>query len=443
MNTGVTLTSKELKRLKVLSDVDAHAMTAQQGADMLELSLRHVRRLLRAYRLQGAAALAHGNRGRPSPRRIAQAIRDKVLALTEQHYRDYNDHHLTEVLAEDHAIHISRSSLRRLRRQAGLGTPRKHRPPKHRSRRERYPRSGMFLQIDGSRHDWLENRGPRLSLIAAIDDATSQVVAALFREQEDAAGYFLLLRQICQTHGLPLALYADQHTIFQSPKQPTLAQELAGTPPRSQFGRLVDELHIRLIPALSPQAKGRIERLFGTLQDRLVKALRRAGAHTLEEANRLLLDFLPHFNSRFARLPPQPGSAYLPWPTGLPPQDVFCFKYLRTVSNDNTLSFAGHVLPIPPGPHLRSYARRQVELHHDLEGRLVICYQDHHLVVYEPLKLGPPRVGKFTPARVPTPPPKPTTVRKPKPAPIPHKPAPDHPWRRPFIVSAKPSKSPG
>jgi len=460
MNTGVTLTSKELKRLKVLSDVDAHAMTAQEGADMLELSLRHVRRLLRAYRLQGAAALAHGNRGRPSPRRIPQATRHKILALIEQVYRDYNDHHLTEVLAEDHAIRISRSSLRRLRRQAGLGTPRKHRPPKHRSRRERYTRSGMFLQIDGSRHDWLENRGPRLSLIAAtpaqqrrcwVDDATSQVVAALFREQEDAAGYFLLLRQICQTHGFPLALYADQHTIFQSPKQPTLAQELAGTPPRSQFGRLVDELHIRLtpsrcpagIPALSPQAKGRIERLFGTLQDRLVKALRQAGAHTLEEANRLLLDFLPHFNSRFARLPPQPGSAYLPWPTGLRPQDVFCFKYLRTVSNDNTLSFAGHVLPIPPGPLLRSYARRQVQLHHDLEGRLAICYQGHHLVVYQPLKAGPPRVGKFTPAHVPTPPPKPTTVRKPKPAPIPHKPAPDHPWRRPVIVSAKPKNSPG
>ena len=284
-----------------------------------------------------------------------------------------------------------------------------------------------------------------------VDDATSQIVAAIFREQEDAAGYFLLLRQICQTHGFPLALYADQHTIFQSPKQPTLAQELAGTPPRSQFGRLVDELHIRLtpsrcpagIPALSPQAKGRIERLFGTLQDRLVKALRRAGAHTLEEANRVLLDFLPHFNSRFARLPPQPGSAYLPWPTGLRPQDVFCFKCLRTVSNDNTLSFAGHALPIPPGPHLRSYARRQVELHHDLEGRLAICYQGHHLVVYEPLKAGPPRVGKFTPAHVPTPPPKPTTVRKPKPAPIPRKPAPDHPWRRPFIVSAKPKNSPG
>ncbi len=148
---------------------------------------------------------------------------------------------------------------------------------------------GMPLQVDGSHHDWLEGRGSELVLLAAIDDATTQITYASFREQEDAAGYFLMLREICRTKGLPLALYADRHTIFQSPsKEPSLAEQLAGMLPRSQFGRLVDELGIRLIPAHSPQAKGRVERLFGTLQDRLVKALRRANARALAEANQVL-----------------------------------------------------------------------------------------------------------------------------------------------------------
>jgi len=444
MNIEVTLTIKEQKRLKVLTDVEAGRMTGQEAADGLDLSLRHVRRPIASFPLRGAAGLAHGNRGRPSPRRIPQATRHKILALIEQVYRDYNDHHLTEVLAEDHGITLSRSSLRSLRRSAGLGTPRKHRPPKHRSRRPRFPQPGMLLQIDGSPHPWLEDRGPDLCLIAAIDDATSQVVAAIFREQEDAAGYFLLLRQISLSLGIPLSLYADQHTIFQSPKRPTLAQELAGEPPRSQFGRLVDGLHIRLIRALSPQAKGRIERLFGTLQDRLVKALRQARASNLDQANLVLRRFLPAFNRRFARPPAKPDPAYLPWPSSLLPQDVFCFHYQRTVANDNTISFAGHTLPIPPGPYGRSYARKRVQLHHDLEGRLTVRYQDQPLATFNPLLPGPPRVGKFTPAHLPSPKPTPPPSSRAKPLPPPHPhniPAPDHPWRRP-LIAAKPKKPP-
>ncbi len=138
----------------------------------------------------------------------------------------------------------------------------------------------MLLQTDGSRHDWLEGRGPWLTLVGMIDDANNEIPGAFFREEEDAAGYFLVLQQICMTKGLPQALYADQHTIFQSPSQPSVDQELNGELPRTQFGRLVDELGIQLIAARSPQAKGRIERLWGTLQDRLVKELRKAGATT-------------------------------------------------------------------------------------------------------------------------------------------------------------------
>jgi hypothetical protein len=185
----------------------------------------------------------------------------------------------------------------------GQKSPRKRRSSRYRRRRERKARAGMLLQGDGSRHDWLEGRGPWLTLVGYIDDATSEVCGASFRAEEDAAGYFLGLQAIGRERGIPAAVYVDQHTIFQSPAKPTLEQQLNGQQPKSQFGRLADELGIELIIAHSPQAKGRVERLWGTLQDRLVKALRKAGASNLAEANQVL-----------ARLPAQvqpalPGGA--------------------------------------------------------------------------------------------------------------------------------------
>jgi hypothetical protein len=296
----------------------------------------------------------------------------------------------------------------------------------------------MFLQLDGSPHHWLEERGPKLTLIAAIDDATGKVPYALFREEEDAAGYFELMLEIGRSHGLPLVVYTDRHTIFQSPssKSLTIEQKLAGERPRSQFGRLLDELGIKMIPAMSPQAKGRVERLFGTLQDRLVKELREANATTKEEANQALRAYLPKFNSRFAVAPAETGSAYVPWPENWDPDQVFCFKHRRTVLNDNTISFSGHSLQIPPGPDRMSYARARVDVHQRLDGSLAICYQGKTLVVYQPADNELLRVGKFTPA-VPYQPPtelpkQEKTSDKPRAPRVPHTPAPDHPWRRPF-----------
>jgi hypothetical protein len=307
--------------------------------------------------------------------------------------------------------------------------------------RERLPQAGMLLQADGSEHDWLEGRGPQLCLVAYIDDATNEVPGAVFREEEDAAGYMLALSSINQSHGLPLAIYADRHTIFLSPKRATLEQELAGQQPRSQFGRCLNELGITYIAAYSPQAKGRIERLFGTLQDRLVKALRRAGATTCAEANAALAAFLPRFNARFAKQAPQPGSAYRPWPADSCPSNVFCFKHTRTVTADNTISFDGHRLPIPPGPDRCSYARARVEVRQHLDGQLSVHAHGRQLACFQPVVEGPPQVGHFTPRPQPLPEhptqqliiaraagPKPT--QKP-----PYKPAPDHPWRRPFTKS--------
>ena len=432
---SVTLTVKEQKRLKVIAEVDAGRMIGREAAKMLGLSTRQTRRLIAAYRKEGAAGLSHGNRGRPSPRKIREEVGKEIVRLARTQYQDYNDCHFTEKLAEKHGIEVSRSTVRRLRRSVGESSPRKRRPPRHRSRRERYPQPGMLLQLDGSPHDWLEGRGPQLALIAAIDDATNEIPFALFREVEDAAGYFELIQRISQTHGLPLAVYADRHTIFQSPAKATLEQEITGQRRRSQFGRLMDELAIELIEARSPQAKGRIERLFGTFQDRLVKELREAGATNGTEADQALWRYLPHFNARFSVAQAEPGSAYRAWPADLDPERHFCFKHRRTVNGDNTISFSGHALPIPPDDQRSSYRRARVEVHQRLDGSLAIGYQGRTLTTFQPASDEPVRVGKFTPAPVAKPDPPVRPALRPAPEPtrprqVRYQPVLNHPWRR-------------
>ncbi|KPL77800.1 hypothetical protein AC812_02600 [Bellilinea caldifistulae] len=412
-------------------DYEAGKIRAQQAAEVLGISKRQFRRLVAAYRQRGIAALEHGNRGRSPANRISEVMRQEILRLAKETYRDYNDCHFTEELAEQaEPIVVSRSTLRRIRRAAGQGSPRKRRAPEYRSRRERYPQAGMMLQTDGSRHDWLEGRGPWLTLVAMIDDADNEVPWAVFREEEDAAGYFLVLEQVCRSKGIPQSIYADQHTIFQSPSQPSIEQELYGGLPRTQFGRLVDELGIQLIAARSPQAKGRVERLWGTLQDRLVKELRKAGANDLESANRVLAAYLPKFNARFQIEAAQPGSAYLPWPPDRDPADYFCFKYPRTVTNDNTIPFNKYRLQIPPGPHRKSYAKARVELHHAMDGSLAVFYQGQHLITFQPATSAPPRVGQFHPATLAPPPDMPQATTLPKQPRQPWKPPADHPWKQ-------------
>jgi len=432
MNTKVTFSMDEIKRLEVVQQIESKQLTGKQAARRLRLSERQVRRLIARYRGQGAPGLVHGNRGRVANNRIAEEFRVLVLELAENGYRDYNDSHFTEELEEKYGIEISRSTVRRIRREAGLSSPRKRRPPRHRKRRERKEKAGMLLQTDGSRHDWLEGRGAWITLIAYIDDATNEVLGATFREEEDAAGYFLGLQEICMKRGIPEAIYADRHTIFQSPLKASIEQELNGEEPRSQFGRLLDELEIELISAKSPQAKGRIERLWGVLQDRLVKALREAGASNQEEANQVLEKYLPKYNQRFMREATEPGTNYLPWPQEYRAKDFFCFKHTRVVMNDNTFSFDGHRLQIPPGPQQRSYARASVDVLQHLDGQLEVRYQGKSLVTFKQASGHPVRVKKFEPApgQIINKPEleqeEPAKISKPRPS---YKPAANHPWR--------------
>jgi transposase len=419
--------------------VEAGRMRGWEAAEVLTLSLRHVRRLLAAYRKEGAQALAHGNRGRKPHNALDEGLKERVVELARSTYAGCNFQHFTELLAEREDIALSRSSVRLILFGAGIRSPRKRRPPKHRSRRERHPREGMLLQIDGSRDDWLEGRGPYLTLVGAIDDATGKVPYGLFRGQEDAQGYTLLLRQIVENDSIPQALYHDGHGIFErSKREPeSLREQLMGRREPTQFGRIMEELGIISITSRSPQAKGRIERLWGTFQDRLKSELRIAGAKTTEEANRVLSDFLPRFNQRFAVPAAQPGTAYRQPGEGFISEEVFCFKYRRTVGPDNVVRFGEHRLQIMPTNGRSSYARARVEVHERMDGSLAVYYKGHCLAT----KPAPPEapllrarnIKRTMPggtesgeAKIVTP------ARKPSQPKAPWKPGSDHPWRRPF-----------
>ena len=387
---GLTLTTKEQTRIQVLNGVIEGKVSVVQSAKLMGVSERHTWRLLAAYREEGAAAVAHGNRGRKPATTTSPRTQQKVMELAKDPYAGLNHTHLTEMLAEREDVHLSRSTVRRILLAGGVPSPHRRRAPKRYRRRERYPKEGMLLQIDGSRHDWLEGRGAYLTLVGAADDATGTVPFALFRRQEDAQGYMLMLRKTIEHHGVPLALYSDRHGIFQrSPKEPeSLAEQLRGRRDPTQFGRALEELDIRLIMAHTPQAKGRIERVWGTFQDRLVSELRLAGATNIDQANNVLWDFLPRFNRQFGVPAAEPGSAYRQLPDGLCLDAVLCFKYIRSVARDNTVRFNGHTLQLMSDEHRASYARATVEVQERLDGAIVVVHQGRTLAT-EPAPHGP------------------------------------------------------
>ena len=422
----------------VLNRVERRELTAAQAGELMGLSVRQVRRLVAAYRWDGVGAIAHGNRGRRPPHTVSEAIRERVVALAVGPYDGANHTHLTELMAEREGLYLSRSTVRRVLLKAGIKTPRQHRPPKHRRRRERYPQEGMMLQVDGSRHDWLQRRGPWLTLIGGIDDATGTVPYGCFREQEDSYGYMLLLQGVIQGKGIPLTLYSDRHSIFMVSRgqHETLEEQLAGQTPRTQVARALDELGIRLVLAHSPQAKGRIERLWGTFQDRLLTELRLVGASTLKEANAALADFLPRFNFRFGVPAAQPGSAYRGLPGGTDLAGILCFKHQRTVAADNTVRFEGRTLQLMPDPHRASYARARVQVQQRLDGELIVTYQDRGLLTEE----AAPGTVSLRANNQPHDNRNNDTGRDKVPAGTlsrPRRPGPDHPWRRSFKTPTK------
>lgn len=390
------MSERQWKRLDVIRRVSKGLMTTVAAAVVLGLSDRQVRRIRDAFKEGGRAALVHGNRERSPSNRLDEKLRRRVVRLARRKYVGFNDEHLTEKLVEVEGLRVSRPTVRRLLRAAGIAPVRRRRPPKHRRRRDRKAQAGLMILWDGSRHDWLEGRGPLLCLMGAIDDATGELLpGAHFVDQECSAGYLRVLRAIVEEKGIPCSAYMDRHgTLKRNDDFWTLEEELRGEQDPTQVGQALRELEVEVIFALSPQAKGRVERLWGTLQDRLTSELRLAKAKTVEQANAVLEAYRHDHNRRFTVAPVDTTPAWRPVRVGLDVARVCGFRYQTKVHNDNTVRLNGLVIDVPPGPRGRSYAQARVELCQFLDGSWHVYYRDDQIATKAVSALDEPRPRK-------------------------------------------------
>jgi len=338
----ILLSPKESRRLSVMEKVLEGSITISQAASLLNLSERHVLRLKGGMKKHGVAFLAHKNRGKKPKHAISEEIKKKIVSLALTDYKGASNQHFSELLEEYQDIKISPKSIGRILAQNHIQNPHSHKAAKKRRSRDRMPQEGLLVQCDASPFLWLEDRAPLLNLHGAIDDATGKILGLYFRPQEDSLGYMQILYQVCINYGLPVSLYSDRHTIFFSPNMDKLSidDELAGKKVNlTNFGSILKDLNINHIPARSPQAKGRIERLWGTLQHRLVIELRIAGISTIEEANAFLPGFIARFNKRFAVLPENPIPAFRPSPSESKLYQIFSFREDRKASSGSSISF--------------------------------------------------------------------------------------------------------
>jgi len=343
-----------------------------------DLSERQVQRLKRRYRPDSVNWVQHGNRGRGMPWAVSVPQKQLILTLARGKYQGFNDSPLAEKLHREENLTVSRETVRRILRAAKLASPQKRRPRKYRSRRPPRPRFGMMVLTDASRHDWLQGRGPALTLIGWQDDATGQILAAHFQiEAENTVGYMRALHAMITAHGIPLSLYHDRHSIFQrNDSHWTLAEQLAGQQAPTQLGQALQQLDIQQIPAHSPQAKGRIERAWRTCQDRLVSELRLASATTLPQANTVLTRFCADYKQRFARPPADADSDFRRLPRCFDLARCLSLRYQRVVAADHTVTLGAQSIALPSLPAHRGYAGETVELSHQLDGVLRVFRGD-------------------------------------------------------------------
>jgi hypothetical protein len=381
------MSERQWKRADAVARVAAGKLTMAEAACVLGLSVRQVRRIRRRVETHGRAGLVHGNTGRAPVNKLDPAVSPRLVRLRREKYADFNDQHFTEKLAaEPEPLVLARATVRRLLRAAGVAAVRRRRPGRHRRRRDRKAQAGLMLLWDGSRHDWLEGRGPWLCLMGAIDDATGELLpGAHFVDQECAAGYLRVLRAIVAAHGVPWSIYMDQHgALRRNDDHWTVAEEQRGVQDPTQVGQALQALAIEPIYALSPQAKGRVERLWGTLQDRLVSELRLAGARTRADADAGLEAYRAAHNQRFSVPAQDRTPAWRPVRRGVDLDRVCSFRYAATVLPDNTVRVGGVVLDIPPGPGRRSYAGKCVALHQLLDGTWRVYAGDHVIATGAP-----------------------------------------------------------
>ncbi|UVK50208.1 ISNCY family transposase (plasmid) [Mesorhizobium sp. AR02] len=366
----VLMSERELQRIEVLSKIIERRMTTVTAAHVLGLTRRQVQRLLKTFQIDGASALRHKARGRRSNRQIVDGVRDFTLSLIREHYLDFGPTLAAEKLAEDHGVTVSRETLRKWMAEAGIWLSRKQRRTFHqpRLRREAY---GELVQIDGSEHRWFEERGGPCTLLVFIDDATGKLQQLRFVKSESTFSYFEALDLYLKAHGCPVAFYSDKHTVFRVAK----AEARAGRG-MTQFGRALSELNIEILCANSSQAKGRVERVNRTLQDRLVKELRLAGISDIEEANAFLPAFTTSFNDKFAKIPTRPDNLHrvLNMPADRL-RDLLCKREQRYVGQQLSFSYERKQIMLEKNDISCGLVGRYVDIYEFADGRLDVRWK--------------------------------------------------------------------
>ena len=424
----VTLSRREVDRLEVIQAVAARRLCQADAARQLGLSIRQVKRLLRRYREAGAAGLISKHRGRRPNNAIAPAIREAIMALVREHYPDFGPTLASEKLLERHGHRLCAETLRHWMVADGLWQPRQRRQARIHQRRPRRPCRGELVQIDGSPHAWFEGRGPECTLIVFIDDATGELLALRFVPSETTQAYMETLRAYLAEHGRPVALYSDKHSVFRV-NLPEREDEL------TQFSRALKTLDIAAIHANTPQAKGRVERANGTLQDRLVKELRLQGISDMATANAFLPTFLRSYNRRFARPPQNPVDAHRPVLHGAQELDlILSLHHTRTLSKNLTFQFCNREYQIQYRGQGYRLRRARVTLCEPFAGPVIVLHQGRPLT-YQLLAEGEPPAPVDDEKSVQHSVEQARARQQQRPA---YKPRPDHPWKRIPVVDTQP-----
>jgi transposase len=435
------MSQAELGRLEVIKGAVEKRLKQREAAELLGVSVRQVKRMVKGYRREGAEALVSKQRGRASNNRVSAEVKAKAVELLRSRYGDFGPTLASEKLLTAHKVRLSVESVRKLMVEEGLWKPKVAKKPVIHPMRERRSRVGELIQIDGSPHDWFEGRAPKCTLLVMIDDATSRLMQLRFAQAETTFSYFAALRGYIADHGKPLALYSDKYGVFR-----VNAKEAISGTGETQFGRAMKELKIELIWAHSPQAKGRVERVNQTLQDRMVKEMRLEGVSGMEEGNLFIRKYVPEFNSRFGVQPRSEENAHRQLLETEELDRILCLMESRVLSKNLTISYKNKIYQIET--ERASYTMRgaHVDVRESEDGAIKIEYKGTEMKYSE-------GAGDRNRSRQRTPRPVPVTPAKmldervseanvKRVAAEKHHPAPDHPWRRFRFFEEKPARGP-
>lgn len=414
----IRVSQKELKRIHVIRKAIDKVITQAEAGEILELSERQVRRIVKRIREEGNEGIGHRGRGRESNRQLPLEVKGEVIGLYREKYLGFGPTLTAEKLKELDGIEVSDETVRQWLIEAGEWQKGRRRR-QHRQWRQRKEHRGEMVQIDGSHHDWFEGRGPVCVLMGYIDDASGRVYGRFYAYEGTIPAMDSFMRYIRQ-YGIPGSVYLDKHTTYKSTAKPTLEEELNGVEPLSEFGRALTELGVRLIHAHSPQAKGRVERLFKTLQDRVVKEMRLRGISTIEEANSFMESYLPEYNKRFEVAPHKEEDLHRPLPQGIELNRILCIRTERVVRNDDSIVHNRRLYQLEEAPK-----GKKVLIEERIDGTMMLWCRDK-VIRYHAIESRPEK-----PVKQQRPP------RRKQPAP-----AADHPWRKPLFGKSFPNKQP-